>query len=74
MSNIDFRFMDRKEVTKLFKISRSTLERAIADGEFPKPYQTGKRGVRWRSDEIKKHIDTLKQVDAYACLRTKEEK
>ena len=63
MSKPTFRYMDQKEVCAIFKLSRSTVERLVADGRLPVPYQLGKRAVRWRSDEIEACINDLPRLD-----------
>ena len=46
------RLLDRHEVERMVRKSRSALYQAMADGEFPKPIRVGKRSVRWFEDEV----------------------
>jgi prophage regulatory protein len=65
---MEHRYMRKKEICFAFGISRSTLERQVAEGIFPKPVKLGKRIVAWPSDEVEKYRDTLPRMDdAYSC-------
>ena len=46
------RLLDRHEVERMVRMSRSTLYEAMAAGEFPRPIRVGKRSVRWKEDEV----------------------
>ncbi|MDL2314051.1 AlpA family phage regulatory protein [Desulfovibrio sp. OttesenSCG-928-C14] len=62
-----FRFISKKEAYAMLGISRATFERMVAVGLFPKPFQVGKRAVRWRSDEVEAFIRSMPRLeDAYA--------
>lgn len=63
MVSDSFRFITKKELCSTLGISRATLERAIANGSFPKPYKIGRRAVRWRSDEVVYFLNGLTRVD-----------
>jgi prophage regulatory protein len=38
-------------------LSRSTVYRLVADGEFPSPVRLGTRSVAWRSEEVDEWVD-----------------
>ena len=46
-----------KDLQKIFKISRSTIDKWEAKGEFPKRIQLGKNSVGWNAAEIKKWFE-----------------
>ena len=46
------RFLGMREVLALLSVSRSTLNRWIREGAFPRPVKLGKRAVRWRRSDI----------------------
>jgi len=67
-ASMPFRYIRKKELCTFLGISRATLERYIATGDFPRPYPLGKRIVAWRSDEVMAHTSALPRMeDAYAC-------
>ena len=49
MSN---RLLRRPEVERLTGLSRASIYRLMAHGDFPRPLRVGVRGVRWRSEDI----------------------
>lgn len=50
--------LDRKEVSRLTVLSRSTLYRFIREGTFPAPVQLGARRIAWRQDEVNAWIES----------------
>lgn len=46
------RLLRRPEVEARTAIGRATIYKKIADGTFPRPVKTGKRGVAWREADI----------------------
>ena len=40
-------------------LSRSTIYQRVAEGNFPKPVNLGKRAVGWLESEISQHLTTL---------------
>jgi prophage regulatory protein len=44
-------------------LSRSTIYKKIADGEFPKPVLLGKRAVAWRSSVVSEWINARLVAD-----------
>lgn len=48
----------RREVERKIKLSRSTIYKLMADGEFPKPIKLGTRAVGWFESDI---VDWLNQ-------------
>ena len=62
-----FHLIPKTQVCAMLGVSRATLERMVAIGLFPKPFQVGKRAVRWRSDEVEAFIGNMPRIDdAYA--------
>ncbi len=51
------RLLRRPEVQSLTGLSKSTMYQMIADGEFPKQIQIGKRSVFWVEGHITKWIE-----------------
>ena len=73
MSKISFSYLSMKDLCKITSLSRSTIERNIADGTFPKPCLISKRAVRWRSDELENYLNRLPRIDdAYSCRAINE--
>jgi prophage regulatory protein len=52
----DTRLLRRPEVQSLTGLSKSTMYQMIADGDFPKQIQIGKRSVFWAEAHITKWI------------------
>ncbi|MCY3845685.1 MAG: AlpA family phage regulatory protein [Acidobacteria bacterium] len=46
------RLLTRAEVERRVHLSRASVYRLVARGEFPAPLRVGPRAVRWRSYEI----------------------
>lgn len=46
------KLLDRREVERMVRMSRSSLYQAMAENGFPRPIRVGKRSVRWIEDEI----------------------
>ena len=40
-------------------LSRSTIYQRVAEGNFPKPVNLGKRAVGWLESEISQHLAVL---------------
>jgi prophage regulatory protein len=55
-------YMDLKELQALLNISRQTIERKIAAGEFPKKIYITDRRVRW----LRREVELWKQSKANA--------
>lgn len=51
--------MDRKEVCKTLGTSSTGLHRGMVEGRYPRPYRTGQKSVRWKSNEVQEVIDRL---------------
>ncbi len=45
-------FLRRKQVEARTGLSRSTIYEYVANGDFPRPVQIGRRAVGWLSDEV----------------------
>ena len=56
------RLLDRHEVEGMVKMPRSTLYESMANGNFPKPIQVGKRSVRWFEDEVVAWMESRKRA------------
>ena len=46
------RLLRRTEVEELTGLSRSSIYRRMADGEFPRPVRVGALAVRWKESDI----------------------
>ena len=46
------RLLRRQEVEELTGLSRSSIYRRMADGEFPRPVRVGALAVRWKESDI----------------------
>jgi prophage regulatory protein len=51
------KIIKRREVEDATGMSRSSLYRLAAAGEFPRPIKLGPRAVGWRADEIAAWIE-----------------
>ena len=61
------RYLRKKEFCSLLGVSRSTLERLVAEKKLPPPLKLGKRTVVWDSQEVATYLSTLPRMeDAYA--------
>jgi predicted DNA-binding transcriptional regulator AlpA len=64
---IPFRYIRKKELLTFLGVSKATLERDTAKGDFPKPYPLGRRIIAWRSDEVLAYLNSLPHMeDAYS--------
>lgn len=45
-------FLRLPTILQLTRLSRSTIYRLIADRQFPRPVQLGRRAVAWRALEV----------------------
>lgn len=45
-------FLTPKTVCKLTSLSRSTLDRIVASGDFPQPVRITQRRLAYRADEV----------------------
>ncbi len=62
-TNNESLFFRWPDVLKLTKFSRSTIERKVKAGEFPKPVQLGKNTTAWRKLDITKWEENLPEVE-----------
>ena len=53
------RLLTRRDVLELVQMSKSTLHRKVARGEFPRPIRTGLRMVRWWLCEVMAWLASL---------------
>ena len=49
---MEVRFLRRREVERLTRLSRASIYRKMRIGTFPLPVKLGERAVAWRADEI----------------------
>ena len=49
---MEVRFLRRREVERLTRLSRTSIYRKMRSGTFPLPVKLGERAVAWRADEI----------------------
>ena len=52
------RLMRRREVEEFTGLSRASIYRLIAEGEFPRPVRVSATGVRWKSSDISAWIQS----------------
>ena len=52
------RFLRLAEVLRLTQLSKASVYRKIRRGTFPAQVKVGRRGVRWRADEVREWLDT----------------
>ena len=55
----DNRLIKMEEVLRVCCISRATLYRRLAGGEFPAPVRVGPRAARWRASDITAWLEDL---------------
>ena len=53
------KLLRRREVESITGLSRASIYRLIADGDFPRPVKVSAAGVRWRSSDITAWIQSL---------------
>ena len=64
--------LTRAEVQERTSVSRATLYRMMAAGEFPRSVRIGSQAVRWRKSEIAAWIEALPRLTgdtAGACFQ-----
>jgi prophage regulatory protein len=47
------RMLSERQLRQLIPVSRSTLQRWVAQGKFPAPVQIGKRRTVWFADDVR---------------------
>jgi prophage regulatory protein len=52
------KILRRREVIAKTGVSRSTIDRQEAAGQFPKRIQLGENSVGWFEDEIDQHLES----------------
>ena len=57
-------FLRRPEVERKTGLSRSSLYRLIAEGEFPAPYRLGPRTSGWKWGEIQAWLESRRRVQS----------
>lgn len=55
---MDELLLNKEETYKIIKVSSRTLDKMVANGEFPKPVKIGSR-VLWRMKDVSTWIDGL---------------
>ena len=53
------RLLSLRSVLEIVEMSRSTLLRRVASGEFPQPVRHGPRCVRWKGSDVQRWIEAL---------------
>jgi excisionase family DNA binding protein len=48
-----------QEVADRLSISVRTLYRLVAGGQFPRPIRFSRKLVRWKADDVRRHLDAL---------------
>ena len=51
------------DVSRLFGVSRSTIYKRMAAGDFPKPLRISERSVRWRMADLQEWASTLANAE-----------
>lgn len=59
---MEVRFLRRREVERLTRLSRTSIYRKMRAGTFPLPLKLGARAVAWRADEIQEWIASRPQA------------
>ena len=57
MNQINFRYIDFKEVAHVTGLTKTPLYARIKSGDFPSPIPLSVNCVRWRSDEVAAWMD-----------------
>lgn len=52
----------KSRVLELCGISKSTLDRLVRSGDFPKPVKLGPRAIGWKVSDVIDWIDSREQV------------
>ena len=52
------KLLKRPEVERLVLLSRATLYRLMATGDFPRPVRLAQRSVAWRRADVEEWIDS----------------
>lgn len=52
------------EVLSITHISRSLLYLMMSENRFPRPFNIGKRKVRWSEEHVKQWLDSREQQDS----------
>ena len=70
------KLLDVHAVCEWLSISRATLRRACTEGRIPKPIRVGRRGLRWRSHELREWIESQAGVPSVVetAVQSNEEK
>lgn len=59
MQPTDTRLLRKPQVLERLNIPRSSWDRGVRLGRFPKPVKLGPRAVAWTSESIDRLIDSL---------------
>ena len=57
----------RGEVERITALSKSTLYRMIARGDFPAPTRLGARAVGWRQSAINRWLEERMALEVLCC-------
>ena len=72
--NFPGRMLHLPEVLAITGLSKSTLYRLIASGDFPAGVKLGKRMTRWPESDVVQWIDGKVRASRQATLKTSEAK
>ncbi len=61
MNLSELRLIKLAEVIYLTGISRSSIYLKMKNKEFPEPVKLGRRSVAWRSEDIQRFLESLRQ-------------
>jgi prophage regulatory protein len=62
-------FLSCREVVLRTGLSRATIYRQVATGEFPAPYQLSKGRVGWKEVEVEEWLDSRERSAARSAAR-----
>ena len=59
---MELKYISRRDLEELLRLSRSTIYSMMAKGQFPKPTRLGAKAVRWSEAEIKDWLSNRQRV------------
>ena len=62
--NLENKLIGMAELTHLLGMSRQTIQRMIARGDFPLGLKTSQRARRWLAHEISEWLDVRRSLNA----------
>lgn len=62
-STLPNRMLDKEELPEITKLSVTTIEELVRQGEFPKPRQLSKRRCAWLASDVMEWMENLPPSD-----------